>query len=195
MVPIVDTETTQRCNGAVPSALQKDNSLSDRLSIRLLSAEDTDLLTQHFCRLSTFDRYCRFFSATSAEGIRAIVDRFDWSRLCAAGAFYGGRIVGIGELGWENLKPVVAEVAFSVEETWRKKGLATRLINEVIKNGRQLGIKRIYATWLPGNDAVRRIITSQGGKCWHEGGLSRGAFFIEPLDGTQAKTGQLLRSI
>ena len=80
-------------------------------------------------------------------------------------------------------------------ETWRKKRLASRLINKVLKNGRQIGIKRIYATWLPGNDAVRRIITSQGGKCWHEGGVSRGAFFVEPLDVTQAKTGQLLRSI
>jgi len=194
-VPSVDTETTLRWNATGPSALQNDNSLSDRLSIRLLSSDDTELVTQHFCRLSTFDRYCRFFSATSAEGIRAIVDRFDWFRLCAAGAFHDGRIVGIGELGWENLKPVVAEVAFSVEETWRKKRLASRLINKVLKNGRQIGIKRIYATWLPGNDAVRRIITSQGGKCWHEGGVSRGAFFVEPLDVTQAKTGQLLRSI
>ena len=194
-MPSVDTETTLRWNATGPSALQNDNSLSDRLSIRLLSSDDTELVTQHFCRLSTFDRYCRFFSATSAEGIRAIVDRFDWFRLCAAGAFHDGRIVGIGELGWENLKPVVAEVAFSVEETWRKKRLASRLINKVLKNGRQIGIKRIYATWLPGNDAVRRIITSQGGKCWHEGGVSRGAFFVEPLDVTQAKTGQLLRSI
>ena len=194
-MPSVDTETTLRWNATGPSALQNDNSLSDRLSIRLLSSDDTELVTQHFCRLSTFDRYCRFFSATSAEGIRAIVDRFDWFRLCAAGAFHDGRIVGIGELGWENLKPVVAEGAFSVEETWRKKRLASRLINKVLKNGRQIGIKRIYATWLPGNDAVRRIITSQGGKCWHEGGVSRGAFFVEPLDVTQAKTGQLLRSI
>ena len=174
-------EISLRWNATGPSTLQNDNSLSDCLSIRLLSSDDTDLITQHFCRLSTFDRYCRFFSATSAEGIRAIVDRFDWSRLCAAGAFHDGRIVGIGELGWENLKPAVAEVAFSVEETWRKKGLATRLINEVIKNGRYLGIKRICATRLPGNDAMRRIITSQGGKCWHEGGLSRGAFLLSGL--------------
>lgn len=103
--------------------------------------------------------------------------------------------MGIGELGRENQQSSSEEVAFSVEEKWREKGLATWLINEVVKKGRYLGIKRSCATWLPGNDAVRRIITSQGGKCWHEGALSRGDFVIDPLDVRLIKTGRLKRSI
>ena len=42
-------------------------------------------LIAHFQRMNEVDRYTRFFSAVSDDGLRNIVNRFDWSRMIAVG--------------------------------------------------------------------------------------------------------------
>ena len=68
---------------------------------RPLTELDLGSLIDHFQRMNEVDRYTRFFSAVSDDGIRNIVDGFDWSRMIAVGAFKNNLLLGVAELGWQ----------------------------------------------------------------------------------------------
>ena len=114
---------------------------------RPLGIEDSGRLIAHFQRMNELDRYTRFFSAVSDDGIENFVHGFDWTRMLAVGAFKGNRLIGIAEVGWEaNKPPSRAELAMSVDREYRNLGLATWLIKDVCKLGWTQGVREIYAT-------------------------------------------------
>lgn len=146
--------------------------------IRGVTEDDTSTLIDHFCRLSDFDRFRRFFSGMSNEGIATMVKQFDWSRMCAVGAFFENLLVSVSELGWHDSKMEPPELAVSTDEHWRKRGLSSLLTREVCKNARRIGFVQARAAWLPGNDGVASIIKGLNGTCWHDGSVFKGEFSL-----------------
>jgi len=150
------------------------DSVSGILS-RPLTAQDKGRLTDHFRRMNEVDRYTRFFSAVSDDGIANIVDGFDWTRMLAVGAFRDDLLIGVAELGWEaHSPPMRAELAMSVDRAFRNLGLATWLIEDVCKLGQDQGIREIYATWVGGNDAVGRIMNRFNARVGLDSSVCRG---------------------
>ena len=62
----------------------------------------------------------------------------------------------------------------SVDTKYRKLGLASWLVEEVCKLGRQCGVENVYATWMGENDAVSRIMRNIGASIWLDGSAWRG---------------------
>lgn len=144
---------------------------------RPLGEHDCGRLIAHFRRMNDVDRYTRFFSAVSDDGIANIVHGFTWSRMLAVGAFKNNRLIGVAELGWEANNPQTrAELAMSVDREFRNLGLATWLIRDVCKLGWEQGVREIYATWVGGNDAVGRIMNRFNARLGLDNTVCRGEF-------------------
>lgn len=70
------------------------------------------------------------------------------------GAFAKDRLVGIGVLRYE-VRPGMAQLAYlHVSNGFRRKGLATRLTQEIIAEARENGAYRIYVSATPSGSAV-----------------------------------------
>lgn len=161
------------------------------LELRVLSASDAPAIKTHFGKMNDIDRFMRFFSAMSTEGIDRYVDGFDWSRMTATALSDGENLIALAELGWEaGTRPGSAELAVSVDLGFRRRGAATWVVEEVIRQGRLRGIRKMHASWLGGNDAIARIMRDRGAKIWLNGSHWRGETAIdEPANRQPAITG------
>jgi GNAT superfamily N-acetyltransferase len=149
------------------------------LALRVLSALDALAIKAHFKRMNNVDRFTRFFSAMSDEGIDRYVDGFDWSRMAATALFKNEDIIALAELGWEaGTRPGSAELAVSVEPGFRRRGAASWLVDEVVGQGRLRVVRRMHASWVGGNDAVARIMRRHDAKIWLNGSHWRGETVI-----------------
>ena len=134
---------------------------------RRAGPQDTPFLLAHYLRLNELDRYTRFFSAMSDDGIERYADASDWSRMVAVCVYSGEDLVGVAELGWEECgKPAKAELGVSVEAGFRRRGLASWLVHELFRWGAAIGVQDVHASWVGGNDAVGRIMQEYDAKIW-----------------------------
>ena len=137
---------------------------------RIARPEDAPALIRHYRRLGNFDRYKRFFSAMSDDGIRHYVETFDWTRMIAVCVYSDEDLVGVAELGWEERgAPKRAELGISVDAGFRRRGLASWLVCDLVDAGRRAGVESVYASWVGGNDAIGRIMRSFGASIWLSG--------------------------
>lgn len=158
----------------------------DRLTLEELSAADAPAVRDHLKRLGEFDRYSRFFSAMSDDGIERYVDGLDWSRMLAAGLYRNDSLIGLAELGWAETpavpegapfgmaKPSIAELAVTVDPAYRHRGIGTWLVSEVVRCGRIAGIGHIEASWIGGNDSISKIMHGLDAQIWLNGSHWRG---------------------
>ena len=77
------------------------------------------------------------------------------------GAFAGEKLAGIGILTPE-IRPKIAQLAYlHVSRAYRRKGIATHLVREMIAYARQYGADWVYVSATPSGSAVG-FYTSQG---------------------------------
>ena len=134
---------------------------------RRAGPQDLPYLLAHYLRLSELDRYTRFFSAMSDDGIKRYADASDWSRMAAVCVHSGDQLVGVAELGWDECgKPMNAELGVSVEAGFRRRGVASWLVYELFRWGAAIGVQNVHASWIGGNDAVGRIMREYGAEIW-----------------------------
>ena len=148
---------------------------------RLAGPQDVSSLLAHYLRLSELDRYTRFFSAMSDEGIERYADASDWSRMVAVCVYSGDDLVGVAELGWDVCgKPINAELGVSIEARFRRRGLASWLVHELFRWGAAVGVKNVHASWVGGNDAVGKIMREYGAQVWLSSNHWRGKVSLLP---------------
>ncbi len=142
----------------------------DRLTLETLAASEAPAIRRHLGRLEEFDRYSRFFSAMSDENIDRYVERLDWGRMIAVGLYQDDDLIGIAELGWEkDGYPDTAEMAVTVDNAYRHRGIAGWLVKEVVERGRKAGVRRMEACWIGGNDSIAKIMGGFGAQVWLNG--------------------------
>jgi GNAT superfamily N-acetyltransferase len=148
----------------------------DRLTLERLSAADAPAIRDHLKRLGEFDRYSRYFSAMSDDGIERYVDGLDWSRMLATGLYRNDTLIGMAELGWVETpaEPPVAELAVTVDQAYRHRGIGTWLVSAAIECGRKSGIGHIEASWIGGNDSIAKIMHRLDAQVWLNGSHWRG---------------------
>ena len=144
-----------------------------RLTLENLSPADTPSIGEHLKRLCEFDRYCRFFSAMSDYGIDRYTAGLDWTCMVASGLYRDDELIGIAELGWgasaDNTRdktPHAAEMAVTVDENYRHRGIAGWLVKEVIRQGQRAGIRQMDASWIGGNDSIAKIMRQHDARIW-----------------------------
>lgn len=140
---------------------------------KLLPTERT-LLADHLIRLSPEDRRLRFGGMfLRDDAIRRYVDSIDWARSWHVGFFDDGALRAVVQLSVPRqgsdafgaapwMRPGAAEFAVSVEKTWQRRGVATRLMGQAVVVARNRHVRDLYMLCLPENEPMRRLAKKVG---------------------------------
>ena len=154
------------------------------LRLRAPAAEDADALLEFFSGLSDRSRYLRFhgFAALGPKLIEPLLEP-DWQERGALLGSLDGRIVAVAN--WVRLRdPTVAEVAFTVGDDVQKRGIGTRLLEQLAARAAQAGIEEFLAEVLHENDKMLGVFRDAGFAVTRsgEGGELEIRFAIAPTD-------------
>lgn len=123
-------------------------------------------LTDHLLRLSLNDRYLRFCSTLSDEAIAKYVDRIDLRSTEGEAVFAifddNKQIVGMCHIAPYYDDPAGAEMALSVDENFRKKGVGDLLFSRGVLHCESLGIKKVYMNCLATNAPIQKLAKRSG---------------------------------
>jgi acetyl coenzyme A synthetase (ADP forming)-like protein len=157
--------------------------LRDGASLRLRPPrrEDADELLEFFRELSQRSLYLRFhgFPQLRPEVVEQLLDP-NWSeRGALVGTFAeDGRERVVAIANYERLRdPRVAEAAFAVADEYQRRGIGTRLVEQLAERAGQHGIERIVAEVLADNRDMLGVFEALGFEMRRE--LSGGEIEIE----------------
>jgi acetyl coenzyme A synthetase (ADP forming)-like protein len=172
--------------------------LKDGATLRLRSPrrEDSEPLLAFFRGLSDRSRYLRF------HGIRHVDDRLidpvldpDWEE---RGALLGTVADDLGErvvalANYVRLRdPAVAEVAFSVADAFQRRGIGTRLLEQLARRAAANGIERFVAEVMADNREMVGVFEAIGFELTREraGGELEVEFPIAVTEGYEARVAE-----
>ena len=156
------------------------------LRLRPPTEADVDELVAFFAQLSTRSRFLRFhgLAAAGESFARGLVDP-DWHEQ--------GSLVGVlGEPGEERVvavanyarlrDPQTAEAAFAVADELQRRGIGTRLLEQLAARAAEHGIASFVAEVLPENRDMLGVFENVGFRATRalEGGVYEVRFPIEP---------------
>ena len=177
------------------AAAAVDVILRDGTTLRLHAPGEADAqpLVNFFEALSTRSRFLRFhgFAQAGERFVRTLLEP-DWTEK--------GSLVGVvGEQDEERVVAVgnyvrlhdrrVAEAAFAVADDWQRRGIGTRLLEQLAGRAAEQGIEAFVAEVLPENEAMLRVFGDVGFKAERvlEGGVVEVRFPIAPTAGYRAR--------
>ena len=157
--------------------------LRDGATLRLRSPrrEDADDLLEFFRELSQRSLYLRFhgFPRLRPEIVEQLLEPNWTQRGALVGTFAEDgheRIIAIAN--YERLRdPKVAEAAFAVADEFQRRGIGTRLLEQLAERAGQHGIERIVAEVLADNRDMLRVFEAIGFELRRE--LASGEIEIE----------------
>jgi len=188
--------------GSQPPVLQDDVVhdvvdviLRDGTTLRLRPPveDDVDAIVAFFAGLSTRSRFLRFhgLAAAGERFARTLVEP-DWEEK--------GSLVGVlGEPDEERVvalanyvrlrDPHTAEAAFAVADDYQRRGIGTRLLEQLAERASRHGIRSFVAEVLPENSAMLHVFENVGFRATRalEGGVYEVRFRIEPSEGYRAR--------
>jgi acetate---CoA ligase (ADP-forming) len=146
--------------------------LRDGSTLRLRSpvAGDADELIEFFAQLSEHSRYLRFhgFPALGPKLVEPVLEP-DWQERGALIGTLEGRIVALAN--WVRLRdPRAAEVAFAVGDEFQRRGIGTRLLEQLASRAAEAGIEEFVAEVLQDNTAMLGVFRDAGFEVTRAGG-------------------------
>lgn len=117
-------------------------------------------LVRHLTRLDLRSRVNRFFTPAQDEAIRSYVDKS--APVFVVTAERNGRVCGVAEVHPHRDRSGAAEIAVSVDEDLRRRGIGWELFSRAVAEARARGIGDIWVVYLRGNEAMRRIADRAG---------------------------------
>lgn len=136
------------------------------LRLRPPRREDTDELLAFFGALSQRSLYLRFhgFPRLGPELVEQLIDTNWRDRGALLGTFLEDgdeRVVAVGN--YERLRdPTIAEAAFAVADTYQRRGIGTRLVEQLAEQAGRQGIERIVAEVLASNRDMLGVFEAIG---------------------------------
>lgn len=150
--------------------------------IRVLSSKEGALLSEHLLRLDRDSRHDRFNGFIDEEFIARYAARSINDGTVIVAYLEGGKVRGAAELHQPDLKPgSLAEIAFSVESGWRRKGLGELLFARLIEKAQALGYKKLRITSGAQNDAMRALANKFGAHLAFRHGESTGTIDLATM--------------
>ena len=139
------------------------------ITIRAVRFTDKAGIASAFRRLDPESIYTRFSQAKGAlsdEELKTATE-VDFERVVALVATVesGGRetIIGGGRyVAFNSAAGRTAEVAFIVEEDYQGQGIATRILNHLVRIAREKGVDQFEAEVLPGNTSMLAVFSRSG---------------------------------
>ncbi|HTS72539.1 MAG TPA: GNAT family N-acetyltransferase [Gaiellaceae bacterium] len=132
------------------------------LRLRAPVTEDADALLDFFSRLSEHSRYLRFhgFPTAGPSLVEPVLDP-DWGERGALIGCLDDRIVALAN--WVRLRdPRAAEVAFTVDDDYQRRGIGTRLLEQLALRASGAGIEEFVAEVLRENDVMLAVFRDAG---------------------------------
>ncbi len=131
------------------------------LRLRAPAPEDLDDLSAFYDGLSPESRYLRFHGFGRTDlAVRALIEASGSDRVALIGR-QGGRVVAAAQ--YDVLRePGVAEVAFTVAEDFRRRGTATRLLEQLAAAAAERGIRKFIAEVLSSNRPMLSVFGHAG---------------------------------
>ncbi len=152
--------------GVYPRELEETVEL-DGVSVTIRPAKPVDerRIQEHFYNLEKRDVIARFFheKTTFVRDEVANVSQVDYKKdltiVAVIGEFGFGEVVGVGE---SLLDPSnnMAEVAFSVSQKFKKKGLGKMLLSKLCQTAQMNGIAGLFAYTSPDNRGMINLFNS-----------------------------------
>jgi acetyl coenzyme A synthetase (ADP forming)-like protein len=124
--------------------------------------EDADALVEFFAGLSEHSLYLRFhgFPALGRKLVEPVLEP-DWQERGALVGSLDGRVVALAE--WVRLRdPRAAEVAFAVGDDFQRRGIGTRLLEQLAARAAEAGIEEFVAEVLQENTAMLGVFREAG---------------------------------
>ena len=172
---------TEQALGATDVILRDGSTLRLRPPV----AEDADALLEFFSGLSEHSRYLRFhgFPALGPKLVEPVLEP-DWQDRGALLASLDGGIVAVAN--WVRLRdPRAAEAAFTVGDDYQRRGIGTRLLEQLAARAAEAGIEEFVAEVLHENSAMLAVFRDAGFTVTRagEGGELEIRFPIAPTSG------------
>jgi GNAT superfamily N-acetyltransferase len=175
------------------------------VTLRLVVAQDKDLLRRGFERFSPESRHQRFFTAKRelSEAELRYFTELDEDHHFAIGATRrtsdgDEEGLGIARFVRTEVDPRVAEAAVAVADDWQGRGLGRLLLARLVAAARERGVTTFRASLLSDNTAVRALIEDAGGEATVAG--EDGAIVVDvplpdvpPLDSSTLRSSALYR--
>ena len=152
------SSTTTHASGATDVILRDGSTLR----LRPPAAEDADALLEFFSSLSDRSRYLRFhgFPALGPKLVEPVLEP-EWRDRGALLASLDGVIVAVAN--WVRLRdPRAAEVAFTVGDGYQRRGIGTRLLEQLAARAAEAGIEEFVAEVLHENSAMLGVFRDAG---------------------------------
>jgi len=136
------------------------------VTLRPIRPDDKERLRTAFRGLDNASVYTRFFhhkqDVTDAE-LRRLTEldpAKEVALVVTTGSVDSERIIAVGRYALSGER--TAEVAFTVEEDFHRRGLAGRLLKELAQTARERGIARFEAYVLPQNASMLGVFERSG---------------------------------
>jgi GNAT superfamily N-acetyltransferase len=152
--------------------------------VRDLRGDEIAQLRRHLMRLDPASLRDRFNGIVGEEYIAAYASRCFAHGTVIAGYLERGVLRAAAELhpsGRDVRGRPVAEIAFSVEKDWQRRGIGTRLFRRLIRDARGRGIERLHVTTHADNDAMRALARIFGAVLQFRAGETVGIVDIGPV--------------
>lgn len=133
--------------------------------LRQLLWWEKEALRSHLLRLDRTDRRRRFAGFIADSGVERYVDGLPWgsTRYMALGAFVDGTLRGAAECRLVGPRHAPeAELAFSVEQDFQRRGLGSELFRRMVSMTRNRGIRSIRIVTEPDNRGMHALARRHG---------------------------------
>jgi acyl-CoA synthetase (NDP forming)/RimJ/RimL family protein N-acetyltransferase len=172
-------------NGTTSRLVLRDGSTA---GVRLTTPADVGSVRRFFEHLSPNSRRLRFLGAANAadELIRSMCDNTDPERALTlvVNRRHNGELRVVGIASYFFTAPGSAEVAFAVDDDFHGKGIATALLERLVRAGSRHGFESFSATVLPENVEMLDVFRDSGFEVHSttDGGCVEVRLSLEPSD-------------
>lgn len=162
--------------------------VSSALRYRRLRSADAEMFADHLRQLDPEARRERFNGAVSDDWLNGYIQR-SLKTAIIVGAFDHRRLVAVAELHkGDSLAGGEGESALSVAADWRRKGVGTALIQELLKEAETVGLSSMLVETGSTNSAMKALARRHGAEMLFSGTRSVGRIAVpQGLERAQAR--------
>ena len=142
-----------------------DKARTDQVSIRVVRPDDRERIVEAFRGLDPRSVYLRFFSykkELEEEELRRVTECDGVSEAALVATVENGDRQIIVGLGNYVRCGAAADIAFAVEEDFQGRGIASRLLRQLVDRARANGIVRFEADVLAENAPMLAVLRNSG---------------------------------
>ncbi|MBX3582603.1 MAG: GNAT family N-acetyltransferase [Rhizobiaceae bacterium] len=151
-------------------------------TIRQLRPSDFPRFRDHLLRLDHQSRRDRFNGSTDDHSLKAYAARCFIDGTTVVGCMDEAHVIGAAELHERPDRPdPTAEIAFSVEQPFQRRGIGRRLFERLIIHALALGYTKLHVTTHAQNAAMKALARSFNATLTFEEGETVGEIVLDPM--------------